>query len=185
MAVSLRAGRDTFPVPVNGRRPPVVQTDRANFEVLPGFSCCLRAAALHENRVMLIPRTPVNIRPLTPMITSSPAIRVNDDGVRGHVWQGSVSPARLLGRLRRRINLAVDQHAAGMCPTRTRERPSNLVTGARELRRFRRLGRVLLKPEIPVLIGERPQLRMPQSLRPRLHVPQLGSLQFVHHLLCR
>ena len=88
-------------------------------------------------------------------------------------------PQKLSRRLRRRIDLAIDQHPAGILTARPVELPGDMVAFTRELRPFRSFFGVLFQPEMAVFVGERAEVRIPQVLSPRFHILQRG--QSVYH----
>ena len=62
---------------------------------------------------------------------------------------------KLFGRLRRRVNLAIDEHSSRVRSASILKLPGDLVALSRQLRPFRGLIRILLKPEPAVLVSER------------------------------
>src|SRR5438132_13560572 len=68
---------------------------------------------------------------------------------------------KFLRSLGRRIDFPVDQHAAGIPASRSCELPSDLVTFPRQFAPLRCLDRVLLQPEMALVIRERPQFGTP------------------------
>ena len=77
---------------------------------------------------------------------------------------------KLFRRIRRRQNLAIDEHAPGIGAPRLAEFPGDLVALSGQLRPRGSFGGVLFEPEMAIFVREAPQLRTSEPIGPGLHV---------------